>query len=84
MSDTIEQTDWQRRFERSQRRWGNLKARIKQEIATFQAAGFQGQQRAAYDNRIAGLNWVLHEMQKSPDVLAEALPPETVGVDWGK
>lgn len=69
--------DWEARFKRSQQRWGNLKVRIAQEIQLF--SGFEGQKGAAYANRIAGLKWVLDEMKKSPDVLAEGvkLPAES-------
>jgi len=60
---------------RHSRRWTDLKLSIRKEIDAF--SGFPGQQGAAYANRIAGLRWVLDEMDKSPDVLHEAVPTTT-------
>jgi Zn ribbon nucleic-acid-binding protein len=65
--------DWRRRFERSQQRWGNLKVRIKDEIDLLSSPTLTRQQQSQYANGIARLRWVLHEMAKSPDVLAEAV-----------
>ena len=67
--------DWRKKFERSQMRWGNLKQKIKDEIVSFTNPCLSTQQRHQYANGVARLNWVLDEMRKSPDVLAEALAP---------
>lgn len=72
--------DWRRRFERSQQRWGNLKVRIKQEVASLSGPGLNPQQRSQYANGVARLNWVLHEMGKCPDVLAEGLAVKGVAI----
>lgn len=63
----------ERRYQRSQQRWGNLKARVKAEVVSLSNPCLSTQQRAQYQNGVARLNWVLDEMAKSPDVLAEAL-----------
>lgn len=69
--------DWRYKFERSQQRWGNLKARVKAEIVALDDPSMGTQQRSQYANGVARLRWVLDEMAKSPDVLAEAVPPVT-------
>lgn len=48
----MSESELQRKYERSQRRWGNLKSQIKSEIEVF--SGFTGQKGAMYANRIAG------------------------------
>jgi len=69
--------DWRAKFERAQRRWGLLKQRILHEIDALGHPRLSTpQKRHAAANSIARLNWVLAEMRKSPDVLAEAVPPE--------
>jgi hypothetical protein len=66
--------DWKQKFERSQRRWGHLKQRVHDEILALEHPPISNsQKRHANVQAIARLNWVLREMQKSPDVIAEAV-----------
>lgn len=76
-ADEAEVARLRAQFQRSQQRWGNLEARIRDEIASFENPCLSTQQRNQYANGVARLRWVLREMQKSPDVLAEALPAPT-------
>jgi hypothetical protein len=72
-----EREDAERKFQRSQQRWGHLKAAVKSEITYFTGSMLTPQQRSQYANGVARLTWVLDQMAKSPDVLAE-LPSSQV------
>lgn len=68
-----ETTDYERAFQRERRRWGNLKARIRQEIAALSSPSLSPMQRSQYANGVARLNWVLDQMAKSADALDEVV-----------